>query len=582
MRSSKATLLFFSITVFFASWQKSEAQWSLTGNTPAANEFIGTTDASNFRFRTNNTERMVILSTGNIGIGITNPTNMLEVNGMIKGVTGISFGSTFGATMDVSGTHARFVANSNTDAITIWGAKNPSSIRLQVNNGGRGIVLDGGSTNFLFMGGSGETLSGIGNVNGSGNLTMLYSTAPNVHAEGARLSTTGNFLIGTTTNGSYKLDVNGTGRYTGALTLLSYTTSASSYMNTGANTALVTTTTGGTPGIQIADATRPSLTLNMSGVVAKGIGIINSSGDIAINVPTFSGANTHIFYGNGKTYLSSDVGVNTTSPSYKLDVNGTARFGSNTLASSLVVNQLGDIGIGMEPTPNMAIQVRKDANATMGIRFENINTGPEAFAALQLGQNISGVNARFLNVGYANPNIGTYGVYRPESSFFVSNGSGGLNMAATHSSGNPMIRFYTGYDVADGNLRMLINENGQVGIGTETIGDANYRLFVETGIRTRKVQVDQTTWPDYVFDQQYKLPTLKEVEAFIQKNKHLPDMPSAAEVEKNGIDLGANQANMLKKIEELTLYVIEQNKKIEEQARTIELIQAEVQRLKNK
>ena len=95
------------------------------------------------------------------------------------------------------------------------------------------------------------------------------------------------------------------------------------------------------------------------------------------------------------------------------------------------------------------------------------------------------------------------------------------------------------------------------------MGDANYKLFVETGIRTRKVKVDVAAWPDYVFYPGYKLPTLKEIEDFLKAHKHLPDVPSAQEVQKEGIDIGQTQALLLKKIEELTLYIIEQNNRIE-------------------
>ncbi len=118
------------------------------------------------------------------GYGITdaiqNSTTQQTANFNISGngtaATSLTVGSTYGATWDVWGTHSRYQANANTDAITLLTTKNPSSIRLQVNNGGRGVMLDGVSRNFLFMGGSGETLSGIGNVNGTGNLALLYST----------------------------------------------------------------------------------------------------------------------------------------------------------------------------------------------------------------------------------------------------------------------------------------------------------------------------------------------------------------------------------------------------------------------
>lgn len=111
--------------------------------------------------------------------------------------------------------------------------------------------------------------------------------------------------------------------------------------------------------------------------------------------------------------------------------------------------------------------------------------------------------------------------------------------------------------------RMRIDAaTGNIGIGTANINDPAYKLYVEAGIRTRKVKVDQTVWSDYVFDVGYPLRSLKEVEQFIRDNHHLPEVPSAAEVEQNGLDLGDNQATLLKKIEELTLYLIDANKVI--------------------
>lgn len=124
---------------------------------------------------------------------------------------------------------------------------------------------------------------------------------------------------------------------------------------------------------------------------------------------------------------------------------------------------------------------------------------------------------------------------------------------------------------------MRISSNGSVGIGTKNVSDANYKLFVETGIRTRKVTVDQTAWPDYVFKPDYGLPSLKSVAAYIKANRHLPDMPSADSVAKNGIDLGNNQAQLLKKIEELTLYSISQDKALEAQGRKLETLEKIVQ-----
>jgi len=97
-----------------------------------------------------------------------------------------------------------------------------------------------------------------------------------------------------------------------------------------------------------------------------------------------------------------------------------------------------------------------------------------------------------------------------------------------------------------------------------SISSLDYQLYVEKGIRTEKVKVDaKGNWPDFVFEDNYTLPSLMEVEQFITTNKHLPNVPSAAEVEIEGVDLGEMDKILLQKIEELTLYMIEQQKQIE-------------------
>lgn len=109
---------------------------------------------------------------------------------------------------------------------------------------------------------------------------------------------------------------------------------------------------------------------------------------------------------------------------------------------------------------------------------------------------------------------------------------------------------------------LLLNPNGNVGIGTSNPG--TYKLAVEGTIGARKIKVTQETpWADYVFDSSYQLASLLQVEKYIQENKHLPEVPSAAEIKKEGIDVGDNQVLLLKKIEELTLYIIQQNKRME-------------------
>lgn len=105
---------------------------------------------------------------------------------------------------------------------------------------------------------------------------------------------------------------------------------------------------------------------------------------------------------------------------------------------------------------------------------------------------------------------------------------------------------------------------GSVGIGTSSPN--SFKLAVEGKVGAREFKVTQANpWPDYVFSKKYKLPSLAEVEKYIDKNKHLPGMPSAKEVEEEGgFDVGATQVKLLEKLEELYLHVIELKKENEE------------------
>jgi len=110
--------------------------------------------------------------------------------------------------------------------------------------------------------------------------------------------------------------------------------------------------------------------------------------------------------------------------------------------------------------------------------------------------------------------------------------------------------------------RMRITNTGNVAIGT--INPQGYMLAVNgSAIFTAAWVKPNANWPDYVFQNDYQLPGLDSVSRYIQLNKHLPDMPSAETVAKNGIDLGGNQTALLKKVEELTLYLIDQDKTIQ-------------------
>jgi len=119
---------------------------------------------------------------------------------------------------------------------------------------------------------------------------------------------------------------------------------------------------------------------------------------------------------------------------------------------------------------------------------------------------------------------------------------------------------------ASGNLRITGTgnhylQNGNFGLGTT---NPTERLSVNGNIRAKQIKVEMANWPDYVFAKNYTKMPLPELEQFIAKNKHLPEIPSAQQVAKEGIELGTNQAALLKKIEELTLYIIEQDKALKD------------------
>ncbi|MBL7743638.1 MAG: hypothetical protein JNN00_09230 [Chitinophagaceae bacterium] len=196
----------------------------------------------------------------------------------------------------------------------------------------------------------------------------------------------------------------------------------------------------------------------------------------------------------------------------------------------------GNVGIGVnmnDPQFQLdvanRIRIRSAVGSTAGVWFNN----PGNSAAIA-----------FMGV-LDNSTAGIYG----------SGAGWGLTMNT--NNGNVGIGTTFPLQKLDVNGNALIS--GNVGIGTV---NPSYKLSVNGTIQSKEVIVE-TGWADYVFEKNYKLLSLSEVEKFIQQNKHLPNIPSAKEIEENGLQLGNVQKRMMEKIEELTLYVIELRKEIE-------------------
>ncbi|TKC04716.1 hypothetical protein FA048_18695 [Pedobacter polaris] len=117
------------------------------------------------------------------------------------------------------------------------------------------------------------------------------------------------------------------------------------------------------------------------------------------------------------------------------------------------------------------------------------------------------------------------------------------------------------------NSGITISDDQNVGIGTTTPKE---KLSVNGKIRAHEIKVETANWPDYVFEDDYKIASLTEIEKYIKQNKHLPEMPSAKEVEANGLQLGEMNKLLLKKVEELTLHLIQKDKDLLETKKLME------------
>ncbi|KRD57945.1 hypothetical protein ASE40_16495 [Flavobacterium sp. Root935] len=126
---------------------------------------------------------------------------------------------------------------------------------------------------------------------------------------------------------------------------------------------------------------------------------------------------------------------------------------------------------------------------------------------------------------------------------------------------------------------LLAPVGGNVGIGTKS---PDCKLAVNGTIHSKEVKVDMNGWSDFVFKKDYSLPTLQEVEKHIAEKGHLENIPSEEEVLKNGINLGEMNSKLLQKIEELTLYMIEQDKKTQQLKNIISEQNKRLEKLENK
>ena len=293
---------------------------------------------------------------------------------------------------------------------------------------------------------------------------------------------------------------------------------------------------------------------------------------------------------------SGSVGIGTTSPAARLhisggdlllqnsgsgypviwmkDVGGTnvLRFDYNSIihaggdfylrsggTSNLIVNDAGNggnVGIGTA-APLAPLHIRNTTDGDdqySGIRFFPAKATAQATYPGENYHRISGFRRNGLWIMGSTSGS----TYSRSNILFTDNG---ISLATSDGYVNP-----------ETNVKFFVSNGGNVGIGTT---NPSQKLTVNGTIYGKEVKVDLSVpGPDYVFDKDYQLTSLEDIKTYIDQNKHLPEVPSAAAMEANGINLGEMNMLLLKKVEELTLYILNQQKQLESQQREINQIKA--------
>ncbi|BFP40642.1 hypothetical protein FGF1_14870 [Flavobacteriaceae bacterium GF1] len=248
---------------------------------------------------------------------------------------------------------------------------------------------------------------------------------------------------------------------------------------------------------------------------------------------------------------------------------GKIRFQPNGIEDKIVFSENGNVGIGSN-NPNATLEISKNFDGSTSAYILNQNASPNSRAILLVGEQPFGGNYGYL-AHHNSDYVGNWGDYTYANSTWLSASDvNGLNIIA----GNPQGKIVFGTGTSE---KMRLTTNGNLGIGTT---DPDSKLAVNGNIHAKEVKVDLVGWPDYVFKKGYDLPSLAEVEQHIREKGHLINIPSATEVEENGLQLGEMNKLLLEKIEELTLYTLQQQEELEAQKLAYQELKEEFKNLK--
>lgn len=532
-----------------------QIHWRMNGNNASLSNYIGTSNTSPLIFKTSGAERFRLTETGNLGIGITNPTEKLEIQGNTKMYGKLIMESLVDPTvlenrpLEVTPGGELRIQRPNEEVGRVdkyWKTGGNSLSDPAINFIGTTDIKD-----FVFRTSDQERLriSSAGDVTLSKSLSCQGLNAGTINTSGyykngvelresqwlnnsVGINYSGKVGIGTNAP-AQQLEVRGTGRFGNANShveiafdgahgiinsnedlMINYYSQKQTFIGPGktvasgefqSNSHTVLAASDGRVGI---GASAPSEKLHVAGnILAKGNDGFDSNGEAG-----------SIYLGDQNNYIKS--------------VHGSGlRFGVYTSPDAVRIEQNGNMGIGTSTSPTARLEVN-------GIsRFVNSNS-----IGVQIGHE-----------SYSGGYIKSYGSHMGKSNSLRLNYDNGEDV-----------------EIGGGKLANLI-VYGSIGIGTNQLGSC--ALAVAGKIGAREIKVTTGSFPDYVFEKDYNLKSLEELEKYILQNKHLPNIPSAKEVEANeGILLGEMNIKLLEKIEELTLHLIKQHKEIELLRKEMELL----------
>jgi hypothetical protein len=248
--------------------------------------------------------------------------------------------------------------------------------------------------------------------------------------------------------------------------------------------------------------------------------------------------------------------------------------GSNyPLVSNNAGHWLFDPNRTVDTLANVASTIDVAGNLTIGSAYAGVNAAPANGLLVQGSVGIGVTNPTGKLEVISGSGVGPLSAIGPNGSILVDNvGSGQSYYQANTfhqfqgSGGTPILTMFDG---------------GNVGIGT--IDPKGYKLAINGNMIATSVKVKAyANWPDYVFNKEHPLMPLSDLKAYVDKNQHLPEIPSAAEIEKNGQDLGEMNKLLVKKMEEMTLYMIEKDKQIRDQEQRLKSLEQRIEQMAKK